>query len=64
MLKYLYWSASAATLAMLLLEAPRGAWLTSAPEKGKVGTGPSGPGSARGGGPAFIWLGGGYRGGK
>ena len=51
------------SLAMLLFSAPRGALLTSAPATGKVTTDSSGKRTIRGG-PAFIWLGGGYQGGK
>jgi hypothetical protein len=62
-MKYLYWLLSVGSLGLLLGEAPAGALLTVAPERGKVG--PSAPGkTVRGRGPAFIFIGGGYRGGK
>lgn len=51
------------SLATLLLGAPSGAFLTGTPETGKVTTDTSGKRTVRGG-PAFIWLGGGYQGGK
>ncbi|MEM6292593.1 MAG: hypothetical protein AAGA54_15070 [Myxococcota bacterium] len=51
------------SLSMLLFAAPTGALLTGAPEKGKVTTDASGKRTVRGG-PTFIWLGGGYHGGK
>lgn len=66
MLKIAYWVVSAGSLGLLFFEAPSGSLLTTAPERGKVtmtqpagGTGPT----VRGG-PTFIWLGGGYQGGK
>lgn len=64
-MRYFYWIVSTGALGLLLLEAPMGSLLTAAPERGKVGTGPSKSGkTVRGRGPGFIWLGGGYRGGK
>jgi len=70
MLKIAYWVVSAGSLGLLLFEAPTGSLLTMAPERGKVTASQPSPGSAQGtsptvrGGPAFIWLGGGYHGGK
>ena len=65
MLKIIYLLVSGATLGLLFLEAPSGNLLTTTPEKGKVGSSPpSSSGSVRGRGPTFIYLGGGYRGGK
>jgi len=66
MLKIAYWVVSAGSLGLLLFEAPAGALLTSEPERGKVTMqpGPNGGPTVRGGGPTFIWLGGGYQGGK
>ncbi len=51
------------SLAMLTFSAPSGSLLTGTPETGKVTTDSSGKRTVRGG-PAFIWLGGGYQGGK
>ncbi len=53
----------AGSVGMLLFSAPSGAFLTGTPETGKVTTDASGKRTVRGG-PAFIWLGGGYQGGK
>ncbi len=68
MLKIVYWVVSAASIGLLAFEAPSGALLTSAPERGKVtlSNTPQGPAGTRTvrGGPSFIWLGGGYQGGK
>lgn len=63
MLKIAYWVLSTGSLGLLLVEAPTGSLLTTAPERGKVtltqsATGPTVRGST------FIWLGGGYQGGK
>jgi hypothetical protein len=66
MLKIAYWVVSAGSLGLLLFEAPSGALLTTEPERGKVTLSqhePGGP-TVRGGGGTFIWLGGGYQGGK
>jgi hypothetical protein len=59
------------SLGLLLFAAPSGALLTGSPQTGKVTTDTSGKktSSASGnrtirGGAAFIWLGGGYQGGK
>lgn len=66
MMKYIYWVLSVGSLGMLSLEAPRGELLTSAPTRGKVKqqdkTRPGGATVRRA--PMFIWLGGGYHGGK
>jgi hypothetical protein len=61
-----YLVAGIGSLSLLLFEAPSGALLTTAPERGKVTQDPQGKNNAtvRGRGPAFIWLGGGYHGGK
>jgi hypothetical protein len=64
MLKVLYLLVSGATLGLLFIEAPTGNLLTTTPEKGQVGSSPSGGSSVRGRGPTFIYLGGGYKGGK
>lgn len=65
MLKIAYWVLSTGSLGLLFVEAPAGSLLTTAPERGKVtltqsATGPT----VRGGGSTFVWLGGGYQGGK
>ncbi len=62
----LYAVLSVGSLGLLMFEAPRGGILTSAPEKGKVGKADpkAGGRTIRGSGPAFIYLGGGYHGGK
>lgn len=59
---------SVASLLLLLFEAPRAWLLTSKPERGKVerqtsSVAPTGNGTVRGG-PHFVFLGGGYHGGK
>jgi hypothetical protein len=59
---------SGASLLLLLFEAPRASLLTSAPERGKVeraanAAAPTGNSTVRGG-PYFVFLGGGYQGGK
>ncbi|MCA9706490.1 MAG: hypothetical protein KDK70_11625 [Myxococcales bacterium] len=68
MLKIAYWVVSAGALGLLAFEAPSGAVLTTAPERGKVTLSKPTPGEAGKptvrGGPTFIWLGGGYHGGK
>lgn len=66
MLKIAYWVVSAGTLGLLAFEAPSGAALTTTPERGKVTAskpGEKGKPTVRGG-PTFIWLGGGFHGGK
>ena len=54
-------------MAIMLFAGPRGLLFISKPERGQVtrtpGDNANGP-TARGRGPSFIWLGGGYRGGK
>lgn len=58
------------TVALLAFEAPRGSVLTRDPPRGQVSKAPTKNGSSSGGstvrgyGPAFVFLGGGYRGGK
>lgn len=69
MLKIAYWVVSAGALGLLAFEAPAGSLLTSAPERGKVTLSKPKPGEKGAaptvrGGPTFIWLGGGYHGGK
>lgn len=58
-----YWIASVASLGLLFFEAPTGALLTTTPERGKVTKDAQGK-TVRGRGPVFVWLGGGYQGGK
>ena len=67
MLKLAYWIVSAGSIGLLMFEAPSGSLLTAAPERGKVTLDKSGKNKGTTtvrGGPAFIWLGGGYHGGK
>lgn len=65
MLRILYIALSAGSIGLLAVEAPRGGLLTTAPDKGKVQLSKSKDGkTVRRVGPAFIWLGGGYHGGK
>ncbi len=67
MLKIAYWIVSASSLGVLMFEAPSGSLLTSAPERGKVTLSKPKAGGGKPtvrGGPMFIWLGGGYHGGK
>lgn len=59
----IYWIAGVGALGLLFLEAPSGSLLTSTPDRGKVQKDKSGK-TVRGGGPVFIWMGGGYHGGK
>ena len=61
--KGLYLLASGAALALLFIDAPTGSLLTTKPTKTAVQAGPTGK-TVRGRGPTFIYLGGGYRGGK
>ncbi len=66
-LKGSYILLSATSLLLLLLEAPRASLLTSTPERGKVERKASPiaqTGTVRGSGPHFVFLGGGYHGGK
>jgi hypothetical protein len=58
-----YWLLGSGALGVVAVEAPRGAWLSTTPERGKVSRS-DGKATIRGRGPAFIWLGGGYHGGK
>jgi hypothetical protein len=67
MLKIAYWVVSTGSLGLLMFDGPSGSLLTPAPERGKVTV--SQPAQGTGsptvrGGPTFIWLGGGYQGGK
>jgi hypothetical protein len=52
------------SLGLLLFAAPTGMLLTGTPERGKVTRDASGNVTPRGRVPGFIWLGGGYQGGK
>ncbi len=64
-LRILYWTLSAGGLALLVADGPRGKLLTSPPERAPVtAASRSGKPTVRGRGPAFVWLGGGYHGGK
>ena len=64
MLKIAYWVLSTGSLGLLFVEAPSGSLLTTAPERGKVTLTQSASGPTVRGGSTFIWLGGGYQGGK
>ncbi len=69
MFKIVYMVVTAGSLGLLAFEAPSGSLLTSAPERGKVTISKPEAGKGKGtrtvrGGPTFIWLGGGYHGGK
>ena len=64
MLRILYIALSAGSIGLLAVEAPKGGLLTSKPDKGKVQLSKSKDGKTVRRGPAFIWLGGGYHGGK
>jgi hypothetical protein len=67
LMKASYILLSTASLGLLLFEAPRASLLTRTPDRGKVQrqaqTIPSGNATVRGG-PHFVFLGGGYHGGK
>ena len=59
----IYWALGVGSLAALFIAAPRGALLTGTPARGKVTQDKTGK-TVRGRGPAFVFLGGGYAGGK
>jgi hypothetical protein len=65
MMRITYIVLGAASLGLLFLDAPGGAILTTAPERGKIEAGPehsgSGSPSAR---RTFLFVGGGFHGGK
>lgn len=67
LMKASYILLSTASLGLLLFEAPRASLLTRAPDRGKVQrqaqAAPVGNATVRGG-PYFVFLGGGYQGGK
>lgn len=60
----LYWMCSLAALGTMLWAAPKGALLTFPPARGQVTHDAQGRASIRGTGSTFVWLGGGYHGGK
>jgi hypothetical protein len=62
MFRATYWISAGLALALLLLDGASGAVLTTTPDRGKVERDKNG--TVRGGGGVFIWLGGGYQGGK
>jgi hypothetical protein len=62
MFRATYWISAGLALALLLLDGASGAVLTTTPDRGKVERDKTG--TVRGGGGVFIWLGGGYQGGK
>jgi hypothetical protein len=59
----IYWIAGFGSLGLLFFEAPSGSLLTTTPDRGKVERDKSGK-TVRRGVPVFIWMGGGYHGGK
>lgn len=59
----IYWIAGVGSLGLLFFEAPTGSLLTSTPDRGKIQKNAKGK-TVRGGAPLFIWMGGGYHGGK
>ncbi|WAS92265.1 hypothetical protein [Nannocystis punicea] len=61
MFRKAYWICSVAALLLLLFGARSGALLAGTPERGKVERDPDGTVRGR---AAFVWLGGGYHGGK
>jgi hypothetical protein len=67
LMKASYILLSGASLGLLLFEAPRASLLTSAPDRGKVQrqahAATTGNTTVRGG-PSYVFLGGGYHGGK
>jgi hypothetical protein len=67
LMKASYILLSTASLGLLLFEAPRASLLTRTPDRGKVQRSaqavPTGNTTVRGG-PHFVFLGGGYHGGK
>lgn len=66
MFKIAYLVFATGSLGLLLFEAPSGGLLTTTPERGKVAISKTDQAQGRTvrGGPTFIWLGGGYHGGK
>ena len=61
----IYWIAGVGSLGTLFFAAPHGALITGTPARGKVTKQADGKKrTVRGHGPAFIFLGGGYHGGK
>ncbi len=56
---------SVGSIGLLVADAPKGRLLVSTPERGRVkAEEPNQRMTARGRGPTFLWLGGGYHGGK
>jgi len=60
----IYWIFGGASLSALLLAAPSGAWLTVPPARGQIVRDAQGKTTVRGSSTRFVWLGGGYHGGK
>ena len=60
----IYWILGGASLSALLFAAPSGALLTSTPARGQIVRDAQGKTTVRGSSSRFIWLGGGYHGGK
>lgn len=61
---FVYWICSTAALGLLVFAAPSGALLTAVPQRGTVERDAQGRATIRGTGSTFVWLGGGYQGGK
>jgi len=59
-----YWICSTAALGAIVFAAPSGALLTTVPVQGTVARDAQGRATIRGTGSTFVWLGGGYQGGK
>jgi hypothetical protein len=64
-MRIVYIVLGAGSLALMLLDAPAGSVLTTAPERGKIEAAPPGkPGAAPSARRTFIFVGGGFHGGK
>jgi hypothetical protein len=70
MLRIVYIALSVGSIGLLVVDAPSGGLLTTTPDRGKVELSKDKDGKTTTtgrtvrSGPAFIWLGGGYQGGK
>jgi hypothetical protein len=66
MLRIVYIALASGSIGLMAVEAPSGGLLTTRPERGKVELSKDASGKTKTvrSGPAFIWLGGGYQGGK
>lgn len=63
-MRIVYIVLGAGSLALMLLDAPAGGILTTAPERGKIEAGPPGKSGAPSARRTFIFVGGGFHGGK